>query len=86
MTLISLLKHMRLLEQQNMLIQQQAALIEKLERELNTVRLDSLREQRGMIGAWLISIEQPEIDVRTELAQLDNALGNRIATLEEHIV
>jgi len=59
---------------------------EQAAKRINHLRLESLREQHGIIAGWLISLERPEVDLREELADLDARLGLQIAALEEHVV
>lgn len=74
-----------IIDRQDDLIKAQAALITNLERQLTQTHRDYLLEMRGMVGAWIISQESPEIDLRDELALTDQALADRAAVLEEYL-
>lgn len=76
---------LHIIERQDALIAAQASLIQNLSQQLTQVNHDYLMEMRGMVGAWLISQESPEIDLREELALTDRALADRAAALEEHL-
>lgn len=76
----------RLIGLQRALIKDQSRLINQQTDHLQRVHLEHARELRGLVSAWLLQMEQPEIDVRHELVQLDSELGDRIAVLEELIV
>lgn len=87
MTLIQrLLLGPRLIHEQQELIQAQSRLIRDLNRQLQRSHLDSLRGLRGVVGAWILHIEQPEIDLRDDLHDLDTYLSHQEATLEEHVL
>lgn len=91
MTLIA-----RLLRRANLadeLIALQKERITDLKRENQDLRdqrrlliLEQAREMQGMYASWLISIEQPEIDMRETLAESVTELGHAIASLEEYVV
>lgn len=90
MTLISRLRryfdiHL-FVQEQMVLIRNQSALIAYQDNEIRQLQLDHVREMRGLVGGWLLHLEQPEIDMRPELAQLDMELGHRAARLEEHVI
>ena len=85
-TLRRLLDTQRLLAKQHALIQSQQRLIDELLTDNHRVRLHAIREMHGMVSGWLLSLEQPEIDVRHDLAELDQALCHQIAKLEEHVL
>jgi hypothetical protein len=86
MTLKALARALRLISKQTALIEAQNMLIEDLQHDLRHAKLDHLKEMHGVIGAWIINLEQPELDVRRDLAELDRTLGHQVAVLEEHIV
>lgn len=75
-----------LLDQGATVIEAQAALILKQHAHIQMLQLEHHRDMRGLICGWLISIDQPEVDIRDDLAELDRELGHRIAALEEHVV
>jgi hypothetical protein len=75
-----------LLERAANLIRLQANVIENLEAELNRTHLEYLREIQGIVSGWLIHTDQPELDIRGDLAEFDSLLGHRIAMHEEHVV
>ena len=81
-----LLDTQRLLTQQQALIHAQNLLIDELQADNRRTRLQAIREMQGMVSGWLLSIEQPEIDVRHDLAELDLVLCHQIARLEEHVL
>jgi hypothetical protein len=82
----NLLRPLRLLEQQAVLIERQNAFIQLQNRQIQQQQLEHARDLRGIVAAWLINLEQPEIDVRQDLAEFDTVLGHRIASIEEHIL
>ncbi len=87
MTLIRrVVRAFRILEWQQALIVSQQQLIHAQQQELHRVHLDYTREMEGIVAGWLINLEQPEIDVRHDLAELSRTLSNRAAQLEEHVV
>lgn len=93
MTLADMLRPFRLLEIQQRLINQQQDLIANQQRLLDDqqhqhrrVHLDYLREMRGLVAGWLLHLEQPELDLRHDLAELDQVLGHKVAELEEHVL
>ena len=74
MTLIARLRRAaRLLRAQQQLIIDQQDLINH-------------REMHGILSAWRIHMETPEIDLRDDITALATTLGNQIAALEEHVV
>ena len=81
-----LLRAKKLLRQQNDLLLEQAEIIEQQLEELRAIHLEYNREMQGLVAAWLINLECPELDVRHDLANLERAVGNRIAELEEHVL
>ena len=85
-TLRRVLDTQRLLTKQHALIQSQQRLIDELLTDNHRVRLQAIREMHGMVSGWLLSLEQPEIDVRHDLAELDLVLCHQIARLEEHVL
>ena len=86
MTLIARLRRLSLLADQMLLIRAQSQLIADQQQEIRRLQLEHAREMRGLIGGWIVHIEAPEIDMRPELAELDRALAERAAALEEHVV
>ena len=76
----------RLLEQQNTLIDAQQRLIHQLHHDLSAARLEHAREMHGVVSAWRIHTETPEIDIRDDLTALATTLGHQAAMLEEHVV
>lgn len=68
------------------LIRAQSKLIRLLKQQRNEMALHQTRELHELVGAFLICLETPEIDVRDELAAMEQALGERLAVLEEHIL
>lgn len=77
---------LNLLEQQQRLISAQQQLIEDQNQRLQRLHLEHLREMRGLVAGWLIHHEQPEVDLREDLAALDRTLDHQAAVLEEHVV
>ena len=75
-----------LLERATNLIRQQADMIDELQTELNRTHLEYLREIQGIVSGWLLHTDQPELDIRGDLAEFDSLLGHRIAMHEEHVV
>ena len=59
---------------------------EAIDDRIAALKLEHFREVQGMAAAWLISLEQPELDIRDDLAALERKLGIQIAKLEEHIL
>ena len=53
---------------------------------LRKIRLEHQREMHGLVSAWRIHMETPEIDLRDDITALATELGNQIAALEEHVV
>ena len=87
MTLMRLLaRFRRLTRHQADLIDRQAARLDELNADLDRVHLHYTREMQGIVSAWLIALERPEVDLRHDLAEFERALGNRIASLEEHVL
>lgn len=75
--------------EQRRLINDQRRLIDYLlaEREqLRLQNLETLREKHGIVAGWLLSLEQPEADIRDDLWATLRALGEQVAVMEEHIV
>lgn len=68
------------------LITAQKDMIEAQTRLRQHEQLDHAREIQGMVAGWLLSLEQPELDIRGDLVDLEHKLRNQIATLEEHIL
>lgn len=75
-----------LINAQAQLIQAQQQIIASQEQQLHAVHLEHLRDMRGIVSAWLLNLEQPEIDLRHDLAELDQDLSRRAAILEEHVL
>lgn len=67
-------------------MESQAALIVKQHDRIQRMQLDHFLDMHGLVSAWLINLESPEIDIRDDLSRLERDLGNRIAALEEHVV
>jgi hypothetical protein len=87
MTLIrSVLCSLRLIAQQQRLINAQQRLIEDQQRELRTLQLRALREMHGLVSAWRIHTETPELDLRDDLTALATTLSHQAARLEEHVI
>lgn len=86
MTLAHLFNVRRLLRCQDELITAQQKMIDMQTAELNRVHLEYTREMQGVVCAWLIGLESPEVDRREDLAEFEKALAHRIAVLEEHIL
>ncbi len=87
MTLIQRLRHTAdIIGAQHSLIRAQRTLIQSKNRELKEMRLEHARELQGMVCAWLINLERPEVDLRYDLAELEVKLGHDIARLEEHVL
>lgn len=86
MTLATLFRATSLLQHQQRIIELQEKKIALLEADLIRVHLEYNRELRALVSSWLINLETPEVDMRPDLAQLDVALGNRVAELEEHVL
>lgn len=86
MTLATLFRAASLLQHQQRIIELQEETIARREQELIRVHLEYNRELRALVSSWLINLETPEVDMRPDLAQLDVALGNRVAELEEHVL
>ena len=66
------------------LIRMQRQLISDYQDEIRRLNLEHVRNVHGLIVAWLLSLEQPEVDMRESLAAMDTALSHQIAQLEEH--
>ena len=86
MTLIARLRRLTLTADLMLLVRAQSQLIADQQNEIRRLQLEHAREMRGLIGGWIVHIEAPEIDMRPELAELDRALAERAAALEEHVV
>ena len=71
---------------QDTIITSQSQLITTLQRERAEMQLDFAREMQGVFASWLISIEMPETDMRETLAAAEQALAEKIAMLEEHVL
>jgi len=76
----------RLLNQQRTIILEQSELLDKQTGIIQTIQLEHVSDMQGIVGAWLLNIEQPEIDVRSDLSEFYTELGFRRAALEEHIL
>ncbi len=72
------------LQQNTIRIQQQR--INMLETDLAEKNLQYLREMEGFCAAFLLSLEEPEIDIRDELSSLLQAFSEHIAVTEEHVL
>lgn len=86
MTLGTILRFTRVMKDAREVIDLMTQRIDQLEDDLRRTHLEYNREMRALVCSWLISLETPETDMRHDLAQLDNALGNRVAELEEHVL
>lgn len=87
LTLIAIVRHgYHVIGKQQKLIRDLVNEIERLEREKNSLILESAREVQGMMCGWLLNLEQPELDVRDELIAAEADLGLKIAILEEHVL
>ena len=75
-----------LAELQQQVIREQQKTITELRRLLEEKNLQYLKEMEGFCSAFLISIEQPEIDIRDELSSLLQAFSEHIAVMEEHVL
>lgn len=84
--MIRTLRLLRLLRDQHDLIRKQRSLIELQEHLLQRVHLDYNRELQSVVVGWILSHEQPEIDLSHDLSQLDRDIADRISQLEEHVV
>jgi hypothetical protein len=76
----------RLLVAQHRLIDAQQTVMEWQAAELNRIRLEHFREVHGIVDAWLVHHDQPEVDMRPELLSFSTQLGDRIAAIEELIL
>lgn len=86
MTLARLFNLRAVLRCQDELIEAQQKVIDLQREELERVHLEYTREMQGVVCAWLIGLERPEVDLREDLAAFDTALAHRIALLEEHVL
>jgi hypothetical protein len=75
-----------LIGKQQRLILTQAQMIADQHQQLRAMQLEHARELQGMVSGWLINLEQPEVDVREDLSELEADLANSIAALEEHVL
>lgn len=85
-----------LAEQQRDIIRRQEKYTDKLNElldrqqqqidRLHQFNLEQTRDMQGLAYAWLIHCDNPEIDMRPELVEKCQALGEQIAVLEEHIL
>jgi hypothetical protein len=57
-----------------------------LETQLNEKNLQYLQEMEGFCAAFLIALDNPELEVRDELSALLTAFSEHIAVLEEHVL
>ena len=76
----------RLLAAQQKLIVAQTTVIDWQAAELNRIRLAHFREINGLVDAWLVHHDQPEIDMRPGLLAFSTDLADRIAAIEELIL
>ena len=94
---MTLIRRVRSFIDQKRTIEQQWALLalagrklieqeEAISEQINAIRLEHYREVQGLVCAWLINLETPELDVRADLAALESNLRNQIAQIEEHVV
>ena len=86
MTLAHLFRFTSILRDAEDVIDLQERKIAALQQDLIRAHLEYNRELRALVSSWLINLETPEVDMRPDLAQLDVALGNRVAELEEHVL
>lgn len=86
MTLNRLAVRVSMFWHQQDLIRAQAKLIRLLKEQRNEQQLRQMRELQGLVSAWLVCLETPELDMRDSLAAMEQALGERIAVLEEHLL
>lgn len=86
LSLRRLIRGLRIVEKQQQLIEAQDREITWLHDRNQRLQLEHYREIQAMTCAWIISIETPEIDLRRDLLAMDEALAQRIAFLEEHIL
>lgn len=86
MTLNRLAVRVGMFWHQQELIRAQAKLIKIYRQQRGQAHLDHCRELHGLISAWLICLETPEVDMRDSLAAMEQALSERVAVLEEHIL
>ena len=85
-TLARLRRNMNMLVWQAGLIEKQERLIDDQNHLIRSMTLNHARDMQSVVAAWLIHIEQPELDMRDALVDFDADLVNRIAVLEEHVV
>lgn len=87
MTLIGrLVRTLSLVRAQHALIEAQQQLIRTQRLQIAQVRLDYTRQMHGVVAAWRIHMETPELDLRDDVSDLAAELANQAATLEEHVV
>ena len=80
------LNYQQLLDDQQEIIDAQTRLLNRLNDILQRERLEHSHEMRGLVAAWLIHLETPEIEMRDELADLEQVLAHQAARLEEHVL
>lgn len=68
------------------LIAEQQRILQYQQEEMNRQRLAYIQEMHALVSAWILSIEQPEIDLRADLVELEATLGNQVAKIEEHVL
>jgi hypothetical protein len=76
----------KLLDRHEALGATQNTLIAELLDENRQLKIDHARDMHGVVLGWLLSMERPEVDLREEVVAMERALGNTLATLEEHIL
>jgi hypothetical protein len=86
MTLITLINRLGLARDQMQSIRAQAKLIRDQQNEIRRLHLEYTKEIHGLACAWMLSLEQPEIDMRDSLFAMNIALADQISTLEEHVL
>jgi DNA repair exonuclease SbcCD ATPase subunit len=77
-----------IVQQQEDIEELEAALEEFKDKEesINALKLEHLRQMEGMASAWLINLEDPDTEVRDQIAQLAQTLAEDIARIEEHVL
>ena len=86
MTLITLINRLGLTRDQMQLIRAQSKLIRDQQNEIRRLHLEHTKEIHGLACSWMLSLEQPEVDMRDTLFAMNTALADQIAKLEEHVL
>ena len=86
MTLITLINRLGLTRDQMSLIRAQSKLIRDQQAEIQRLHLEYTKEIHGLACSWMLSLEQPEVDMRDSLFRMNVKLADQIATLEEHVL